>query len=243
MSERSAAQQQWSRGVAGLTAAERTVPLIPAFAALIPECRLRRGSVVACTGDGDVTLAVSVIAGASQDGAWVGIAGAPTIGCRAMAELGVDLGRVVLVAEPAGGFAGGQWGDVLAAMIDGFDVVLLGDRAPALTPAAARKLQARLQSRGVVLVLAGSQGAFVADVQITGSHGRWLGLGAGHGVAVQRQLHVAVHGRRVARPQRRTVLAPGLDGCLEVPELIELDQLGPDLVPTVAAGGGLAPTG
>ena len=53
------------------------------------------------------------------------VAGDPAYAAAAV-ELGVAPERLVMVAEPAQRFDDAQWADVLAAMIDGFDVVVLG---------------------------------------------------------------------------------------------------------------------
>jgi hypothetical protein len=203
-----------ARGLAGLGAGARTLPVLPALEELLSGGALRRGSVLSCSGSAAVTLAVSMVAGASQEGAWVGIAGLATLGVRMLGELGLDLGRVVLIS---GQHDPGTWADVLAASIDGFDVVLADGSLP-VRPAAARRLHARVQSRGAVLVLTGVSAAFTPDLQISSSRAVWSGLGEGHGVATARQVTVEVHGRRAARRRCAALWLPAADGTIEPAE-------------------------
>ncbi len=194
---------------------ERTLALLPAFAELIPGAVVQRGSIVGCEGAAAMSLAIAVAAGPVQQGAWVAVAGASTFGVSAAAELGLTLERLVMVREPSGGFDDGRWADVVAAMIDGFDVVLLGSGARRIRPGIARRLQARVQSRGAVLVLAGRMEAFSCDLQLRAGHQQWTGLGAGHGVAVTRRLQVELHGRRTPRPRLAELMIPAPGGGVE----------------------------
>jgi hypothetical protein len=129
--------------------------------------------------------------------------------------------RLVLVAEPTQRFDDGQWAEVLAAMIDGFDVLLLGPGAHAVKAVTARRLVARLQSRGAVLLsvplssaLAGA-GVFGADLRFEATDAAWQGLGDGHGVARGRRASVQLSGRRVPRPRRAEMWLPTADGAVE----------------------------
>jgi len=202
-------------GVAGVVATDRALPVLPQLAELLPS--LQRGSTVACEGVAGVSLALTVAAGPAAEGAWVGVAGLPGLVVAAAAELGVPPERLVLVNEP--GRAPGQrfgdatWGEVVAALIDGFDVVVLGaTAAEALRPGTARRLASRLQARGGVLLLAGGAGAFTADVTLSAADVRWHGLADGHGVARGRQAVVQVAGRRIPRPRRAPLWLPSPDG-------------------------------
>jgi hypothetical protein len=193
-------------------ARERILPLLPALAALFPQAGLQRGTTVGCAGAAPVSLALSVVAESSQRGAWVGVAGLAGIGLRAAAELGVSLERLVSVIEPTSRFTDQQWADVLAAMIDGFDLVLIGPAAQRLRSGAARRLQARAQSRGAVLVVAGAQQVFGCDLELVADGTAWQGLGLGHGVADARLAHVELCGRRMPLARRASIWLPGPDG-------------------------------
>ncbi len=188
-----------------VAASERTLPVDPCLAGLLPS--LQRGSTIACGGRAAVSLALAIAASPSREGAWVGVAGLPELGIRAAAEMGVALQRLVMVTgDPS-------WVDVLAAMIDGFDVILVGQGVARLGPGAVRRLQARAQSRGVVMLTVGVP-ALGADLQLTADDDHWVGLGQGHGVATGRRVSVELGGRRMPRPRQATVWLPGAGGAL-----------------------------
>lgn len=213
------ARSEW-----GVAARERTLTVLPELAEVLPNGALQRGSVVACGGLAGVALTLALAAGASQQGAWVGVAGLPGLVAAAAVEIGVAPERLVLVNErgraPGERFGDPTWGEVVAAMIDGFDVLLLGPAAAeALRPGTARRLAARLVARGAVLLLAGGfvagaagVGGFVADLMVTADHGCWFGLGDGHGVARGRRATVQVAGRRMPRPRAAELWLPAPDG-------------------------------
>ena len=212
--------------VGGVMAAERVVPVDPVLAGVVPH-GLVQGSTVACTGGAATSLALLVVAEASRRGAWIGVAGLPGLCVQAAGEAGVDVERIVAVRErptrreprtarapgaPGAGYDDGTWGQVLAAMIDGFDLVLLGPGVQ-VRAATARRVQARAQARGAVLVLAGDVDGFGADVQLR-ADARWEGLGDGHGHLRSRHVRVQAHGRRVHRPLRDELWFPGVDGTI-----------------------------
>jgi hypothetical protein len=193
----------------GPLAGERSLPVVAALAEVFP-AGLTRGTTIACRGHAPMSSAFLAIAGAAQDGAWVGLAGVPALGLRACREAGVPLERLVAVREPATPFTDDTWGQVLAALIDGFDVILLG-AASRVRAGTARRLQSRLQSRGAVLIVVGGPGAFSCDAQIS-SVAEWVGLGEGHGHLHSRRVELTVEGRRVPRPRRTSIWLPGTDG-------------------------------
>src|SRR6266511_491953 len=82
-----------------------------------------------------------------------------------------SLERLALVPEP-----GPDWPQVVAALLDGIDVVAVA--APAATPAVlARRLAARARQRSAVLVSSGAWPA--AELTIEADHGVWYGLSGG----------------------------------------------------------------
>ena len=223
--------------LSGATARQRTLPVLDAFAELLPQAVLQRGSVVGCEGAAAVSLGLALAAGPSQAGAWVGIAGLPEMGLAAAVELGVAPERLVMVAEPAQRFDDARWAEVLAAMIDGFDVLVVGGAALEVRAATARRLLARLQSRGAVLVTVAAPGVaaagpFGADLRFAAAAAAWQGLGAGHGVARCRQVDVQLTGRRVHRPRRCELWLPGPDGTAEAVSPAVSSGAGPSLVDT-----------
>ena len=208
------------RGVlSGVVARERTLSVLPAFESLLPNAALQRGSVVACEGSAAVTLALGLAAGPSQAGAWVAVAGFPDLGLAAAAELGVVPSRLVMVTEPAGGFNDPTWADVLAAMIDGFDVLLLGPGTLKVRTNTARRLVARAQARGAVIVTVGANAAFAGDLRFDVTQVSWHGLGDGCGVAHDRRARVQLTGRRVPRPRHTEMRLPAANGQIAADQL------------------------
>jgi hypothetical protein len=198
-----------------VAASERTLPVHESLVELLPA--LQRGSTIACGGRAGVSLALALAATPSREGAWVGVAGLPELGICAAADMGLALERLVMVAGDP------PWVDVLAAMIDGFDVILVGHRVcqqpshhagqhgSRLSGGGVRRLQARMQSRGVVMLTVGAP-VFGADLQLTADDDQWVGLGNGHGVATGRRVRVELGGRRIPRPRRSTMWLPDANG-------------------------------
>lgn len=118
-------------------------------------------------------LSLALAAGPSAGGSWVAAVGMPDLGLVAAAEAGVVLERFALIPRP-----GKQWGDVVASLIDGFDLVLA--RPPVhLKAGVARRLVARARERQAVLVGVGGwpEGA---SMRIDARVCEWVGMGSGH---------------------------------------------------------------
>jgi hypothetical protein len=195
-------------------AREQLLPVSPGFQRLLPEGGLRRGSVVAIRGPAATSLALAVVAAPSAAGSWVGAVGLPSLGLQAADELGVHLGRLVLVAspEPAG------WATVVATLLDGVDLVLAAPPR-SLRPADARRLHARARDRGAVLVVIGGDESLEADVVFRAHEAHWEGLDEGAGYLRARQVEVEVTGRRAAsRPRRAMMWLPDPSG---LPAMVE----------------------
>jgi hypothetical protein len=185
---------------------EQRLPALPALADVLPGGGLRRGSVVAVEGPGSTSLLWALLAPATEAGSWAALVGLPAAGLLAAAGSGVALERLAVVAPP-----GRSWPTVLAALLDGFDVVVA---SPARVKATdARRLSARARERGTVVVLAGS-GAVAAwpegaDLRLALTAPAWDGLGRGHGHLQRRRLHLEVSGRReAARPRSADLWLP-----------------------------------
>ena len=205
----------------GALAAERTLLVVPALEALLPG-GLRRGSVVATDGVAATSLALALAAGPSAAGAWVGAIGMPSLGVLAAAELGVAVERLFLVASPPAD----QWAEIVAAVIDGAEVVLATPPAGVATRAA-RRVQARLASRGAVLLLAAGErpgaSGFQPDVRLRADEAVWEGLGDGAGRLLARRVRITVSGRRAsARPITRDLLLPGPSGGVETVPAVDV---------------------
>lgn len=195
---------------------ERRLPVLAALDGLAPGGGLRRGSTVSVTGAGEAggatSLALAVVAAASQAGSWVAAVGLPSLGLVAADELGVALERLVLVAAPERD----AWGSVAAALVDGFDCLVV-PAGRAVPPGDARRLVARARERGAVLVELGGGWPEGADVELTITRSRWEGIEAGHGHLRARKVRVEGGGRgEAARPRRVDLWLPAAGGAVEV---------------------------
>src|SRR5216684_2754270 len=183
------------------------LPVLPALRELLPRGGLARGSVVAAAEFG--LLCLALVAGASADGVWCGIAGIPEAGLLAAAGLGLDTGRTLLVPEP-----GPAWPQVVASLLDGCELVLV--RPPARASAQVRqRLEATLRrGRGVLLVAGDWPGAQVRLRVVTR---RWTGLGDGHGRLRACCAEVTADGRgEAAMTRTRWLWLPAEDGSVAV---------------------------
>ena len=192
---------------------EQRLPVATAFADLLPGAGLRRGATVsigAAAGVGGATsLALALVAEASQHGSWVAAVGVPSLGLVAADELGVALERLVLVAAPERD----AWGGVVAALVDGFDLVVLQAGRTGVRTTDARRLVARARERGAVLLQLGPGWPEGADVQLEVTRARWEGLDHGHGHLQARKVRVRGGGRGEATTPRQVDLwLPGPDG-------------------------------
>jgi len=181
------------------------LPVLPALRELLPGGGLQRGSVVT-TGDWGL-LSLALAAGAVADGAWCAIVGVPAIGVRAAAQAGLDPERVLLVAEPGPG-----WTQVVASLLDGFDIVLL---RPPEQPSAQlrRKLEAAARRYSSVLVIAGDWPG--AQSRLLVADAEWTGIGVGHGRLRARKAQVIASGRGAGERARSAWLwLPGPDGAV-----------------------------
>jgi hypothetical protein len=184
---------------------EGVLPVLPALRGLLPGGGLQRGSVVT-SGDWGL-LALALTAGAVADGAWCAIVGVPAFGVRAAAEADLDPDRVLLVGEP-----GPSWPQVVASLLDGFDIVLL---RPPDQPSAQlrRKLEAAARRYGSVLVVAGDWPGAQSRLLVTDT--QWTGIGAGHGRLQARKAQVVAAGRGAGeRPRSAWLWLPGPDGAV-----------------------------
>ncbi|MBX9246990.1 hypothetical protein ICW40_19550, partial [Actinotalea ferrariae] len=177
-------------------APERMLAVRPDLAPLLPLGGLSRGSTVVVAGS--TSLVLGLLAEASAAGSWVALVGLPGVGVLAAHELGIALDRVVLVPDP-----GADGPTVVAALLDGVDVVVVGPRT-ALADGDRRRLSARARERSSVLVPTTPWPG--AHVVLTAAAEEWEGLGRGHGRLRSRRLVVDRQGRgSAARPVRAEV--------------------------------------
>jgi hypothetical protein len=111
----------------------------------------------------------------------------------------------------------GSWADLVAAALDGFEVVIT--RVPKrLDAGVVRRLQARVQAREAVLITVGPPGPLSADITMTAATPVWEGVEHGWGRLQGRRVTVSATGRRVPRPRRADLWLPGPDGTVATAE-------------------------
>jgi hypothetical protein len=157
---------------------------------------------------GATSLVLALLAAATRDGSWAAVTGLPELGLAAAAELGVDLERIALVPDP-----GAELVPVVSALVDGFDVVVLGP-ARGITPETARRLAGRVRNRGTVLLAVGRWPGADLELRVTGR--RWHGLTQdGHGHLRTRDVVATSRGRGAAsRPRTVPLQLPGPAGAV-----------------------------
>ena len=229
-------------GAGAGTAPHATVPVLPALRTVVPGGGLRPGSAVGLDGPGAASLGLALVAGVSahggEDGAggWCGVVGLPGFGVAAAAGMGAAPERLLLVDEP-----GDRWPDVVAALAEAVDLVLL---CPPERPGAAavRRLSALARKHGCVLTLTG---AFARDwpgarLRLRVEDPAWEGLAEGHGRLTGRRVEVVAEGRDAPGAGRRAGLwLPAPDGTVRP---VETARPPLELVPgSVAAGAPVHP--
>ena len=148
-------------------------------------------------------------------GSWVAVLGLVDLGLKAVEEVGVDLERVAVIAEPQRS----SWAAVAATLVDAFDMVVVSPGC-SVRPVEARRLAARARERGAVLVQVSGAGRgragqcpVAADVRLSVTDTMWEGLARGHGHLEARRITIQATGRRRAsRPRWADLWLLGTDG-------------------------------
>jgi hypothetical protein len=176
-------------------AGERVLPVGGELGRLLPDGGLRRGTTVGVTGS--TSLSLALLAEASAAGSWIAAVGVPNLGVCAAAEAGIDVSRLVLIPRAE------RWAEVVAALVDGFDVVLTyGNRQM-------RRVAARVRERDAVLVVLDPAPAIPVDLHLEVARRRWAGIGQGHGHLDACEVTVDVRGRGAASRGKRQLVHMG----------------------------------
>ncbi|WP_431838199.1 hypothetical protein [Cellulomonas sp. Y8] len=157
----------------------------PALAPLLPD-GLRRGSTTAVLGSTSLVLAMVAAACTARE-AWAAVVGQPSLGLLAAAQTGVALERLAVVPQP-----GVDAPTVVAALLDGIDVVVVGPGTH-LADADRRRLMARARDRGSVLLATAPWPG--AGTVLTVEGGRWTGVGEGDGRLRAHEVQITRTGR------------------------------------------------
>lgn len=196
-------------------AGDHLLPLISPLAAVVPWGGLRRGtsiSVQGSAGFGATSLALALIAEATQRGSWAVVVGIPSIGLTAAAELGVALERLAVIERPKTS----MWASVVGALIGSFDLVMVSPQHR-LPPSDQRRLSSRARERGTVMMSVAADPIGTSDLSFKLINSGWEGVGEGHGYLRSRQVLLEVGGRREAsRPTTVRLRLPGASGKVEV---------------------------
>ncbi len=208
---------------------ERLLPVPAALETILPDGGLRRGTTVGVSGS--TSLALALVARASQAGSWCAAVGATAVGLVAADELGVALERFPLVAV-----SGRAWVRAVAVAVEGFDLVLAWP-ATGIAAAEARRLAATIRERGAVLVAVGPGWPDRTDLQLDVARSDWFGLERGHGRLRARRLEVVVGGRGAASAGRTWALwLPHRNGGIALEDPVEPARTLPDTVLQDVAG-------
>lgn len=229
---------------------------------------LIRGHTVACSGSAAMSCALALAVAPTQAGSWAGVVGIPHIGVAAAQHLGVVLERTMFIDVPFIDVPGSSGvraqhatassqqqvanartdltrADItsaLSALVDGVDMVIMARRLVTSLPAVViRRLQARAQSRGAVLLIVGDPGAVSVDLRLTTRSEHWHGIGIGHGHLQRRFVALELDGRRCGRPRRHSMWLPGDNGGLAETSTADRQIIGTETSTDVADTGVVVP--
>ena len=184
-----------------------SLPVAKALQPIIPDGVLVRGRTVLCSGDAAMSTALLLVSAATQAGSWLAIVGVSDFGLMSACEQGVALQRTVLVTPTANKK---DWTSTVAAVADGFDVVML-EVPREVSESDARRIQTRIQARRNVLVLVETsrhttpRSVFQPDVVLHTVTTKWDGIERGAGYVQGRLIDVMVSGRRVPRAMQHVL--------------------------------------
>lgn len=179
----------------------RMLPTPPGIADLLPGRGLARGSIVSVSGAPSVL--VSMLASVTAAGSHAALVGQPKLGLLAAVEMGCDLRKLSVISDP-----GSAAIDVVAILVDGIDLVVLGLGGVEVSPSRARAVAARIRTKGSVLLVTDGRwpgaGLHLAT-RVVGVVGLGMGTGRVSGIRVE----VTASGRGVQPRSRRLELTTG----------------------------------
>ena len=184
-----------------------SLPVAKALQPIIPDGVLVRGRTVLCSGDAAMSTALLLVSAATQAGSWLAIVGVSDFGLMSACEQGVALQRTVLVTPTSNKK---DWTSTVAAVADGFDVVML-EVPREVNESDARRIQTRIQARRNVLVLVETsrhttpRSVFQPDVVLHTATTSWHGIEHGAGYVQGRHIDITVSGRRVPRAMQHVL--------------------------------------
>jgi len=194
------------RSASSLTKSDSALPLSEMYAEVLP-AGLLRGQVVTCRGPAAYSIALGLVARAVAVGSWLAMVDLDQVSPEALVEFDIPLHRVVGVS------AGDDLANVLSAVFDGFDAVMIP--ASRYRGALARRIAQRIRAKGVTLVVIDDTNEIRAhdttslgDIELAGTDIRWEGIGWGSGRLLARYLTVTSAGRRSPRPLQSAMQLP-----------------------------------
>ena len=217
---RSAANLKMVRGLVPaetVLSGERTLPVDDGLTSVVPSGCLQRGTTVAVHGTGATSFTLALVGQAVRDGSFLAIVAPESFGLAACLDFDIPLRRVVQFALGGAGEPNGhdhsKWAQAVAAIVEGFDMVVLADRRR-VGSSQARQLTARNRERGSVLLrVGGPSWPDAADLRFDVTAPAWTGLGQGHGHLRERRVSVQVAGRRFhGRARSHELMLPARAG-------------------------------
>ena len=207
---------------------ERTLPVASGLHELLPRGALQRGTTVAAHGVGATSFSLALVAEAVRQGSFLAVIAPRSFGLGACLDFEIPLRRVVQFVLPeqgrSDGGGGAGWAQLVAAIVEGFDAVIVADRRR-VTGSQARQLGARVRERGTVLVRAGGPSwPDAADLRYDLAAPTWQGLGAGHGQLDSRVMRVQIAGRRWHGSERVRHLALPAPATSDAPAAVVIPE-------------------
>lgn len=186
------AKAEAAHGTTAHTLGTVTLPVASQLSFLLPHQGIKSGSVMGY--EGATSLLLALLSRPSQEGAWCAVVGFPHLNALAAAEAGVDLQKLALIPH-----TGSESSRIVATLVDGFDLVVVGKEVCEnhLNTHVKRQINARVKERGATLFALGSWPE--TDVVMNSRVASWHGVGRGYGRLTKQDLIVGRGGRGAAQ--------------------------------------------